>query len=212
MLDLILVRHTATALNDTRRYQGHVDPPLTRAGEARAAALWEELNGRLASLADRRATPASAAATYTGADDPTRAVRRLRVYTSDLRRAHRTAALALPGVVATPDPRLRELDFGEFDGADYAENLRRHGDRFRAWIADPAAAPPPGGEALGEFEARVLAWLREQPAGGIVVAFTHGGPIRVLLAHGRGVPFDHVDAAACRPGEILHLELNREMA
>ncbi|HEX7051917.1 MAG TPA: histidine phosphatase family protein [Longimicrobiales bacterium] len=260
MLTLTLVRHAATALNATRRYQGHVDPPLSREGESQARGLAAVLGPALSTGAPagpagygdapgsdgrstRRAAPGGVPAVHTpvrvtlprtptaahrtpGADpgrtpetSTGRRVRTPTVYTSDLRRARRTAALALPGIRAIPEPRLRELDFGAFDGRSYDENLAAFGDAFRAWIADPARVPPPGGERLDELEARVLDWLAGLPRDGHVIAFTHGGPIRVILAHLRGVPFTATPHTPVAPGGMIEFaipggatDLSRETA
>lgn len=152
MLRLYLVRHGATHANAAGRYQGWSDTPLSAEGERQAAAV--------AALLPRAPTT---------------------VHASDLTRASRTASLAYPEVEAGTDPRLRELRFGAFEGATMAENEARFGDRFRAWRADPWRVRPPGGEALAELEARLIAWLAGLPAAGNVVAFTHGGCVRTLV-------------------------------
>lgn len=209
---LTLVRHAATALNAAVRYQGHIDPPLSPAGEAAARALAKRLreppvgpwsagrppapmgDGRFATwAADGRPADREPAATL--------------VYSSDLVRARRTAALAFPGAEVRPDPRLRELHFGAFDGRTYAENVARFGRRFHAWLEDPARVRPPGGELLGELEARVLDWLADLPRAGRVIAVTHAGPIRVLLAHLARVPFDDARRTPIAPCDVIRLRV-----
>lgn len=187
---LTLVRHGRTALNSEGRYQGHVDPPLSTGGEDEARSL--------AALLRSAVDPAP------GQDDAS-GRRASTIYTSDLQRASRTAALALPGARVIAEPRLRELDFGAFDGRTYKENLAEFGDAFRAWIDDPVRVRPPGGEVLGELEARVLVWLDALPRDGHIVAFTHGGPIRVLLARLRGVRFQAVRGVRIAPGEAIRI-------
>lgn len=177
-LTLMLVRHAPTPPNREGRYVGHLDPPLDPDGEAAARAL-----GRRLGLSDT--------------DGP------LRLVSSDLARARRTAALALPGVDLRTDRRLRELDFGAFDGLTYREALRRHGFRFRRWIDDPVRHPPPGGESLAALRDRVLGWLEELPTTGSVVAVAHGGPLRLLAARLLGLPFDVTRRWAVPPTSIF---------
>lgn len=162
MLHLTLVRHAATPFTEAGRYQGHRDVDLSDGGVREARALG-------AVLAAHGVAPPE-------------------VWTSDLLRARRTAELTLPGVPIRPDPRLRELAFGDCEGFTFDENRERLGTRFQRWVEDPERHPPPGGERVTELRERLLAWLAELPARGEVVAVTHGGPIRVLAAWHLALP------------------------
>src|SRR5919202_2257529 len=100
---LVLVRHGQSVWNADGLLQGQADPPLSPAGRAEAAALAPYLRG----------FPAD------------------RVRSSDLRRAVETAALAGH---ADPvlDPRLREIDVGEWAGRPLAELPRGSEVSWRA--------------------------------------------------------------------------------
>lgn len=95
MTRLILVRHGETDWNVEGRYQGHSDVPLNARGRAQAARLAEALRG-----SDIRA-----------------------IYSSDLARARETAeALAHATRLAVQhDPRLREIDQGDWEGMLFLE-------------------------------------------------------------------------------------------
>lgn len=122
-----LVRHGVTAWNREHRYQGHSDVPLLAGDGAELEGLKREL------------------------DQVDFAV----VYASDLRRCCETLTIARPDLAATlqPDPRLRELNFGDWEGCTYEE--LKDNETYRAWIDRPEAIIPPGGESWQEFEARV---------------------------------------------------------
>lgn len=190
MVRLILVRHASTALSEAGRYQGLVDFPLSPQGidEAR------ELGGRLES----------------------REIETL--WSSDLRRARQTAALALPGRSVRLDPRLRELHFGAFDGSTYEEALRRFEGSFSEWLKDPRTTDPPGGESLGALEARVGSWLAEvahgpeAPRDPLHVGVTHGGVIRVAVALTRRIGFERVRALSVPPCAGVEIDLSSFMA
>ena len=184
---LILVRHGETALNLERRYQGRIDAPLTERGRAQAARLRAKLEEALGH--DFRERPT------------------VQVHVSSAERARATAAIALPGRPHHVDDRLRELDFGVFDGATYEENLRTHGARFQAWIADPARVRPAGGETLPELEARVSRWLDSLPPGEDVIAFTHGGPIRAAISQLSAAAFESSWSVDVAPGEVVCLSV-----
>lgn len=181
---LTLVRHATTSANLRGRYLGWRDPGLTPAGEREA----RRLGGLLRAV---------------------QAGRPFALFSSDLARARDTASLAFPGERPTLDRRIRELDFGVFDGLTYAENVRRHGERFRRWIDDPAAHPPPGGEALGQLRARVLGWLDDLPRDRDVVAVTHGGPLRLLAAAVAALPEGFRACRSPAPASVLRTPLVR---
>lgn len=162
---VILVRHGETSWNEAGRYQGWEDPPLSPRGRRTAQRI-----GAL--LRDRGLAGCT-------------------LWSSDLRRASETARLAL-GREPRIDSRLRELDFGEFAGRTYEQNLTLFGPRFAAWVEHRGVPAPPGGESLADFYGRTAAWLSEARRttadSETVVVVTHGGVIRALLR-----PFESVE-------------------
>ncbi|WP_340021834.1 histidine phosphatase family protein [Paenibacillus sp. FSL K6-1096] len=187
-LELVLVRHGYTQWNQERRYLGSTDMPLV-AGEA------ERLKGLQA--------------------QPPLGGEFQRVYCSDLRRCRETLAALVPHLEpqAVYDLRLREMDFGAWEGCTY-EQLKEN-PLYRSWIDSPEAATPPGGEAWGDFAARVdLFWAQlqleaEAPAVTGILLVTHGGVIRQLLARIiEGLTF--YTAASPAPGEVMVLHLRKD--
>ena len=57
------------------------------------------------------------------------------------------------------DDRLRELDFGQFEGRTYEEIEREHPEFFRSWMETPTLVRFPGGESYAELRERVSAAL-----------------------------------------------------
>jgi alpha-ribazole phosphatase len=107
------------------------------------------------------------------------------------------------------DARLAELDFGHWEGRSISELLQdpASADALRAFWSDPWRSPPPGGESMTDFAARILAALRElsgHHAGQRVLLITHGGVIRFLLAHARRLPPD-----ALASFDVPHASLHR---
>lgn len=95
-----------------------------------------------------------------------------------------------PDLTIHPDDRLREMDFGIWEGRAWNDIGQSAID---AWAADFALHRPGGGDNLAGLLARVAAALkdaRQQARGGTdVVWFTHAGVARCvswLLAHGEG--------------------------
>lgn len=91
MIELLFIRHGATAGNLARRYIGRTDEPLCPAGLAQAEAL---------------------EAQHLQAD---------RVIVSPLLRARQTAELVFPGHEITIEPGFAETDFGIFEGKNADE-------------------------------------------------------------------------------------------
>ncbi|SFZ82512.1 probable phosphoglycerate mutase [Devosia enhydra] len=151
MKRLLLVRHGESEWNALRRLQGQANIGLSDKGEAQALAL----------------------------ADTIRALAPDRALTSDLLRAHRTAEL-LGFADAVPEPRLREVDVGDWTGRDIADIVATDPEGYRGWRAGQAA--PPGGELWADFVARtsgVVAPALE--AADRVLLVCHGGVIRALL-------------------------------
>ena len=161
MGELILLRHGETEWSRELRHTGRTDVPLTKPGEAAAAAL----------------APAFAA----------RHVRA--VFTSPAQRAARTAALAgLTG--AKEDPDLWEWDYGGYEGRTSAD-IRKERPGWYLWrdgVVPGDAAHR--GETVAQVGARadaVLGRVRPLLAEGDVVLVAHGHLLRVLTARWLGL-------------------------
>lgn len=179
-LRLTAVRHGQSIWNVERRAQGWLGPGLTALGHRQAAATAAHLAGRT--------------------DDV--------VLSSDLARVVETA-LPYP-VAATADVRLRELDSGAWAGKPLAEVERAHADEI-ARIRAGEDVPRGGAERFTDLRARIRSLLAElvaaTPPGTerSVLAFTHGGPVRALVAEVLGLP-DHrvlADPGNCSLTEVL---------
>lgn len=159
-VELVAVRHGITAWNLERRYQGQRDIPL----------LFPDAEEGLLTL--RKALM----------DERFDAI-----YASDLGRCQQTLAwsqAAKPGIPVYAEPRLRELDFGEYEGKVYDE--LKELPHYRAWIDSAGELQIPGGESSGQLRERLDAWLddvaahTQQYGYQKVLVVTHGGVIREL--------------------------------
>jgi len=109
------------------------------------------------------------------------------VYSSPLIRSLQTAELAFPGRELRLDARLRELNFGTFEGKTQSEN--ENDPAWAAWMVDPFELAPPGGESYSQLRDRAGAWMREAATieAEHVVAVTHSGTIQMMLSDVLGV-------------------------
>jgi broad specificity phosphatase PhoE len=112
------------------------------------------------------------------------------VYSSPRVRALETAELAF-GVRPIADERLRELDFGEFEGRTYDEIERSQPELYRRWMETPTQVEFPRGESYALLRHRVLDSLAEilarHPAETVAIV-AHGGVARAILAEALAMP------------------------
>ncbi len=184
---LILVRHGETDWNVQARYQGHTDVPLNGTGRAQATALGQRLAREKIDV----------------------------LYASDLQRARSTAeAIASRhGLPVRSDPRLRELDWGDWGGLTHGEIEARAPRELAAWMADLMGAAPPGGESLATLAARVqgmLADIVSHHQGQTVLLVAHGGPLRVLLCLALGLELQLQDRFRLDSASLSELALYEE--
>jgi probable phosphoglycerate mutase len=102
------------------------------------------------------------------------------LYTSDLLRASQTAApiAAACGLEAQPDQRLRERNFGEFEGGFYDELQRTSPLLHDRMLSRDLDFDMGGGETIPVLYRRVsdaLTDVARRHAEGTVVVVTHGG-------------------------------------
>lgn len=113
----------------------------------------------------------------------------------------RCRAVAAASGDHTVDDRLRELDFGLWEGLLWDDVPR---DALDRWAADPWSFAAPGGESGAELTGRVTSFWNALPAGDHVV-ISHGGPLKVLAALVTGGPVDLL-APAQALGTIRRVE------
>jgi broad specificity phosphatase PhoE len=102
-------------------------------------------------------------------------------WTSPAQRAQQTAAAF--GLIAMPDDRLRDCDYGRWTGMRFPAVLLKEPRKLVSWIKDPSSSPH-GGESIPELLQRVAAWISERGRDkGHTVAFTHAAVIRAAIVH-----------------------------
>lgn len=162
---LILIRHGQTEWNATGRWQGQADPPLNETGRAQARQTAQELISQKIEV----------------------------LISSDLRRARETAEI-IGGAIGLPvelEPRLREINLGDWQGL-YSDDIRtRWPDEMRVWIESPLAIRPPNGESIRELADRVVTAITDLVAcypDRCVGLVAHELPIASIIVRSRGIP------------------------
>ena len=139
------------------------------------------------------------------------------VYCSDLRRARSTArAIARAAQLAIAErPRLREMDFGLWEGRPWQEITRTSPRAARSWLKQFPKRPAPAGEAFGVFKRRALRELNHIVStnrGRCVAVVSHAGVTRVALAHALGMSDSHLFRLAQDPCAINVIDYFRDGA
>jgi broad specificity phosphatase PhoE len=159
-----LVRHGQTDWNLEGRFQGQSDTPLNQNGREEAKLLAEKLSGQSFEA----------------------------IFSSDLRRAKETAIIigkAL-GMSVTLEPRLREINQGEWEG-QFVEDIRaRNEENWDRRTIDPANFHPPGGESVTEVAKRTQAAMddidHQYPAGSVLI-ISHGLALATIICRVNGI-------------------------
>lgn len=161
----VVVRHVETVWNREGRIQGHLDSPLTPDGIAQAMALANRLRGTQFDL----------------------------LVSSDLGRAAATARHIAreTGLTVTLDSRLRERNYGIFQGMTRAEAQAAYPEIYRRYSEEDVTHVIPGGESTLRCFERSIGCLKELDAcrpGQRILVITHGGVVDGLYRMTTGLP------------------------
>jgi alpha-ribazole phosphatase len=168
MSDFLFIRHAETDMTGT--FCGHSNPALNARGHAQLADLIDSLRKEEISA----------------------------VYSSDLCRAHTTAMAVAKafGVGCYVRSALREINFGQWEGATWKEIEERDISYAHRWLAEYPHLPAPDGERFYDFEARVLNEVKllsseleatDHP----IAVVTHAGVLRTVLCALHGCSEDN---------------------
>lgn len=162
---LLLARHGQTEWHHPNRYAGRTDVKLNETGRREAEALARRAAEERPDL----------------------------VVSSPLSRALETArgAAEACGAELVVEGRLREVDFGDFEGKTMGEIRTLHPLAARRFEEDPAANPFPNGEpapAAARRATDALQDLRRAHGGSTVLVVAHNTLLRLSLCALLGVP------------------------
>ena len=188
MTEIWLVRHGQTNGNLHNIVQGQLDIPLNETGEAQAR-----------TLADQLADVTFAA-----------------IYSSDLSRAMQTASIiaSKKGLTVVPDPRLREIRQGIWEGLHFEQVLQIYQPDFSPnpfYITTPRAE---GAESIAEVVTRMVDAANEYHArhpGERVLMSTHGIASASLYCLASGIPLVNAGEHIPKNGQPLIIHLSEPL-
>ncbi|WP_367355635.1 histidine phosphatase family protein [Mesotoga sp.] len=196
MMEIYFVRHGETEWNNSNRWQGRSDIPLSKRGREQAEKTGRFLKGLI---------PNATA-----------------IFASDLIRARETAEIIGLYLGKSPvvNPVLREADVGLWNGLDISDAFESFGNLIEYWRKDPWADIPDT-EPLGAVQRRAaefVKYLSSNFAGTQVIVVSHALLIRTALCHAMGLPLENhyrlsvhncsVSSIRAEGAEIRVLELN----
>lgn len=186
---LVLLRHGQSEWNKENRFTGFTDVDLSQQGESEAKAAGEKIAG----------------------------LKIDHVFTSTLKRAYRTAELAMAAAGQTaPETRhddLRERDYGDLTGLNKDDMRAKYGEeQVHIWRRSYDVRPP-NGESLADVVTRVEPYYRAhiEPLlrdGKNVLLAAHGNTLRaMLIVLGLHTP-DSVNTAEIATGDPLVFDVS----
>ncbi len=186
------IRHGETDWNAERRVQGHVETDLNARGHEQARAIARRLKELEPDISP-----------FTLYASPMRRVRQTLAYILD--------AYGLDESVVTFDERLRERDFGIWEGTVWDELIKAGVNPWET-PRDYYFWRPEGGESYADVAERIRAFLSDMREPAIIVA--HGGIHRVLRGEMLDLPPEEVAVmrvpqnrfCRMRPGQIEWFE------
>ena len=170
--ELYLLRHGDTGLQG--RYVGSTDAPLTKMGIDQVRKTGGVLQGK-------------------GIE---------KIVCSPMLRCRQTLEQLSLQCTCQFDDLLREIDFGRWEGKNFAEIAQIDKDLVASWVSEPDTFSFPGGESLIAFQKRVATFKAqlENMVEDTVLIIAHGGTIRHLLCLLLGLESDKYLLFDVKPG------------
>lgn len=137
------------------------------------------------------------------------------IFHSDLMRtrflAEQIAASWQSEIPVIADTRLRERDFGQWQGLTWDEAYASDPEHFQDLIDRPDTYRPPDGETTSAMQSRIVSWYQENIAtsedtsGSNIIAISHSGPIAALAGWMTATPANQWTPWLLKPLEAIFL-------
>jgi alpha-ribazole phosphatase len=159
-MDIVFIRHGRTQMNSTGRYFGAIDTEISEEGIEEIIKLKGYLHGVDFDC----------------------------IFVSPMKRAIQTAKLLDRQFII--DDRLKEMNFGVFEGYTYNEICEKYPIESKDWIENHTGYKIPKGESLEEVFNRTKDFIEEisLKEHNRVLVITHGGVIRCAMSLAVGGP------------------------
>lgn len=185
MTRVYLVRHGETELNKAGCYYGWTDCELSQNGAAQAELLQKAFQKIKLDV----------------------------IVSSDLKRAADTASIICSGkdIEVCRDTRLRELNFGAWEGKHYTEIMQLYKENWEEWTSDWQNAAPIQGESFAALRQKVCQCIDELLAKydrKEILIVAHQGVLRIIITYLLDIPMDKIWSFSFSQGTYSALELH----
>lgn len=112
------------------------------------------------------------------------------------------------------DTRIKEINFGVWEGKSAEEIMTDDEDGLTRYWQDPTQYTPIDGEALTDFETRVLSFWQEIVTayhGENILLVAHGGVIRLLLSHITQLPLQRLLEIEVAHASLFHIRIEHTL-
>ena len=190
MTRIIMIRHGQSVANAQSRFAGHSDFDLTDLGRLQAECAAKYLR-KIGERPDA-------------------------IYSSDLLRAHNTAAPIAKefGLAINDTQGLREIFAGSWEGMKVEDIYAQYPEAFTTWRLDIANARCTNGESVAELYSRIVAYvcsLSKENEGKTILLATHATPVRAIDCFSRGLSAERIgDVQFVRNSAISIFEYENE--
>lgn len=162
-MNIYFVRHGETYANENSQFAGFWDVELNERGRLQAEIVAEKLKD----------------------------IKFDQIFVSDLQRARNTCNAIARYHENEPivSERLREMNFGNWEGMKFSEIKEKDPELLQRWFDDYKLFKVPGGESTGEMYERVTGFYKEviepfdQESDSNLLFVAHGGVIQALLSY-----------------------------
>lgn len=167
-MKLVLVRHVETYGNIEHRLNGHTESEYTPRGKA----MKEILVDALVSLHEK--------------------VKFDQIYSSPTSRAYKIAKAVgdKTNIDVQKDLRLREFNFGIFEGKTREECLEDYNDEWNIWLEDYLDHRIPNGQSQREYHMLCGEFIKELDVDNTILIVAHGGTVHGILTNLLELPID----------------------
>ncbi|KNZ41571.1 histidine phosphatase family protein [Acetobacterium bakii] len=185
-MKLVLVRHVETWGNVEHRLNGHTESEYTDRGKAMKEILVKELI------------------------DLNEKLNFNKIFASPTSRALKIASDVGAGIGkdVTADPRLREFNFGIFEGKTRDECIEISQEAWELWMADYLDYVVPQGQSQRDYHDICAEFIAELESDDTVLLVAHGGTIHGFLTNLLELPIDSKWHFDIKLGSITVIDYN----
>ncbi|GAB6189798.1 alpha-ribazole phosphatase [Marinitoga arctica] len=179
-MSLILVRHVETIANIKKVFSGNTDFPITKNGKNQLYFLSNKLKSEKIDY----------------------------IISSPLKRAKYTA-LELSKLFNKNikyDDRIKEIDFGKFEGKNIEEIQHEFPEEYKRWMENYKKYCFPNGECFLNFYNRIKSFVDELQKNKSYLIITHGGVIRLIYILINNLEIDDMWKIKCKTGHYIEIK------